>query len=376
MQFGAKSVWQIGIDEAGYGPILGPFVMAAVAIGRAGTLRAKEPWKLLEKVTDRARGRKKPADSEQWFVIADSKQVHRGSNRLAELEFHTLPVLWPWLDSDRRFPTLLERLSVSGLPPDMALACYRAALPLPICHGADEIMHRAEIWRDRLHRAGLVFDAPRIFVLLPPTINALIAKHGTKAVLPWLGWRELLSAWNAIMVRHTLAETCEVWCDRLGGRQYYAGLLCEALTGWQLQHYLETPGQCRYVFSAEAETSADGSSQAVSQKGRRPCRRSREQTVPIRCCDADKSPALGERRWTVVVTPLAETRSFAVALASMISKYIREVFMHHFNKYWQENVPGLRPTAGYPNDGKRFLRDIEPARRRLGLSQAELRRCR
>lgn len=369
-------MWQIGIDEAGYGPILGPFVMTAVAIGRPGALRAKEPWKLLEKVTDRARGRKKSADSQQWFVIADSKQVHRGSNRLAELEFHTLPVLWPWLGSDWRFPALLERLSVSGLPQDMALACYRAALTLPMCHGVDEIMRRAEVWRERLNRAGLVFDAPRIFVLLPPTINALIARHGTKAVLPWLGWRELLSAWNAILARHALAETCEVWCDRLGGRQYYAGLLCESLTGWQLQHYLETPRQCRYVFTAEAETLADGSSQAVSQQGRRPCRRGRERPAPIRRSDAGKSAASGERQWTVVVTPEAETRSFAVALASMISKYIREVFMHHFNSYWQEQIPGLRATAGYPRDGERFLREIEPARQRLGLTEAQLRRCR
>ncbi len=369
-------MWQIGIDEAGYGPILGPFVMTAVAIGRSGTLRAKEPWKLLEKVTDRARGRKKSADSEQWFVVADSKQVYHGSNRLAELEFHTLPVLWPWLGSDRRFSTLLERLSVSGLPQDMALVCYRAALPLPMCHEVDEIVHRAEVWRERLNRAGLVFDAPRIFVLLPPTINALITRYGTKAVLPWLGWRELLSAWNANMARHALAETCEVWCDRLGGRQYYAGLLCEALTGWQLQHYLEMPWQCRYVFTAEVETLADGSPRAVSQKGRRPCRRGREQPIPNRCSDAGTSAAFGERQWTVVVTPEAETRSFAVALASMISKYIREVFMRHFNSYWQEQVPGLRPTAGYPSDGERFLREIEPARRSLGLTEAQLRRCR
>lgn len=32
--------------------------------------------------------------------------------------------------------------------------------------------------------------------------------------------------------------------------------------------------------------------------------------------------------------------------------------MNQLNEYWQEKVPGLEPTAGYPVDAKRFLEQI------------------
>ena len=56
-----------------------------------------------------------------------------------------------------------------------------------------------------------------------------------------------------------------------------------------------------------------------------------------------------------------------VALASMVSKYLRELLMGCFNGYWLGEVPSLRPTAGYYQDGLRFLKEIEPHLRRLGV---------
>ena len=55
------------------------------------------------------------------------------------------------------------------------------------------------------------------------------------------------------------------------------------------------------------------------------------------------------------------------ALASMVSKYLRELAMRPFNAFWQRELPGLRPTAGYPVDARRFKQQIAPLQRRLGI---------
>ena len=53
----------------------------------------------------------------------------------------------------------------------------------------------------------------------------------------------------------------------------------------------------------------------------------------------------------------------------MVSKYVRELLMGEFNHFWREQVPGLKPTAGYPGDSRRFYADIRPAAERLGLKK-------
>jgi len=42
----------------------------------------------------------------------------------------------------------------------------------------------------------------------------------------------------------------------------------------------------------------------------------------------------------------------------MTAKYLRETAMRAFNAFWAERVPGLRPTAGYPGDARRFREEI------------------
>ena len=57
-----------------------------------------------------------------------------------------------------------------------------------------------------------------------------------------------------------------------------------------------------------------------------------------------------------------------VALASMLSKYLREISMLKFNAFWRSHLPDLKPTAGYPEDAKRFKADIAAVQARLGIS--------
>jgi len=78
----------------------------------------------------------------------------------------------------------------------------------------------------------------------------------------------------------------------------------------------------------------------------------------------------------IIFTEKAEAQCMPVAIASMLSKYLRECLMHRFNAYWKTHLPNLEPTAGYYTDGERFLRDIASKRAELGIRDEELVRCR
>jgi hypothetical protein len=59
---------------------------------------------------------------------------------------------------------------------------------------------------------------------------------------------------------------------------------------------------------------------------------------------------------------------FPVAVASLVSKYLRETAVEQFNRFWQAHVPGLRPTKGYPADAQRFRQDVAAKRTELGIA--------
>ena len=63
----------------------------------------------------------------------------------------------------------------------------------------------------------------------------------------------------------------------------------------------------------------------------------------------------------------AEDRHELVALASMVGKYVRECAMKLFNDWWAARIEGLRRTAGYGLDARRFWKDIRPHLDGLGV---------
>ncbi|MEY4841715.1 MAG: hypothetical protein RJA12_439, partial [Planctomycetota bacterium] len=68
----------------------------------------------------------------------------------------------------------------------------------------------------------------------------------------------------------------------------------------------------------------------------------------------------------------ADARHLPVALSSMTAKYLRELRMARLNAFFAERLPGLAPTAGYVQDGRRFLAEIEPLLASAGVQRDAL----
>src|SRR5262249_60903847 len=102
-----RMAWIIGIDEAGYGPNLGPFVMTSVACRVPDALQAADLWRVLQAAVRR---HTEPADDR--LLVEDSKLVYSSARGLLGLETGVLAaaapgqldaalrlagyVAWPW----------------------------------------------------------------------------------------------------------------------------------------------------------------------------------------------------------------------------------------------------------------------------------------
>ena len=78
-----------------------------------------------------------------------------------------------------------------------------------------------------------------------------------------------------------------------------------------------------------------------------------------------------DRHWEFRFLAKGE-RFLPIALASMLSKYHRELAMLRFNSFWQSHIPDLQPTAGYPEDAKRFKQAIAVVQKRLAIAEENL----
>lgn len=292
--------WVVGIDEAGYGPNLGPLVQTAVAVW----LPAADPagWDTLRGAVRRCHEKR-----DARILIDDSKKVYAGANGFARLEAGVGGGL--------------------GLTPTCAADLVRAV-------GLRAVSERlaGEAWFDGAEpvlgtaAAGAwPADAVRLAVanVVPaPAFNQIVTASGSKATVLSGGLVELLAD---LFARLPTGDDLAVVCDKHGGRNFYAPLLAAAFSAGWVVALAEGAAESRYRV--------DG---------------------------------LG-REVTAVFRPRADADSVAVALASMLAKYLREVCMRQFNRFWATHVPGLAPTAGYPVDAKRFFAEIRPAMAKLGI---------
>lgn len=307
----------IGTDEAGYGPNLGPLTITGT-LWESSDLET-DLYALLHQIVspDRARTRKQPS-----IQIADSKRVYQSSGSIQNLESGVLSLLYC---ATGKIPADWRELANLVCPPDTLsqlndqLWLRDQALELPIKSPIKQIKEWAEAFLDTSRRAEVKLMEIQCTAVFPPEFNRLVNQLGNKATL--------LSLETLAIVRRLKDQTdddLEIGCDKHGGRSRYAALIQENLTDSTVWVGDETSQSSDYCF------------------------REQDRDVSIRF------QAKGE--------------SFLpTALASMVSKYVREVFMMLWNSYWRDLIPEIKPTKGYPVDALRFKSDIQAVQNRLGI---------
>jgi hypothetical protein len=312
----------IGTDEAGYGPNLGPLVISATVWHVPQRMLRSDLYEVLADCVCSVLSRD---GDDPRLAIADSKQLYQPGD-LAALECGVLAALratglsascwreaWTQLD-----PTCGEFLAAVPWHGD-----YDADLPCAV--DPSQLALAAERFAAGLRRARVELAQMRSVAIFPLRWNELLDEYENKA--------SALSYCTLALVRDLAATLPEepilIVCDKHGGRNRYAGLL---------QHFFEDD----FI-----ETRREGRAVSIYQWGRAPRR--------------------------IEARFLAGGESFLPsALASMTSKYLRELAMAAFNAFWLRRNPALKPTAGYPGDARRFKDEIAPLQTTLGISDRQL----
>jgi hypothetical protein len=317
-----------GIDEAGYGPRLGPLVVSAAAYRLEGESAGPgELWDSLDAVV--ARPGRRGTDK---ALVGDSKKIYSSATGLERLERSLLALLTaagcPLADPEELAGEVLSEGCLTSLRSHPWYRSRGERLPLEACPRATADL--AGRLGACCAQAGIELLAPRVRLLAEGEFNRRVELVDNKATVLVGLVIELLKELRGAAGE----EALKLYVDRLGGRTDYSGILQGAFPG---------------AFVWEEEKTAKRQSYRL---------------------EGLAGPTGIEFRTK------ADRDCFPVALASMCSKYLREVLMRRFNSFWREVDSQIPATSGYYADSGPFLEAVREHCGRMGIEDQDLIRSR
>jgi hypothetical protein len=295
-----------GVDEAGYGPRLGPLCVgfAAVEVDRFDPLDPPNLWAALRPTVGRARARKATVQ------VDDSKRLKRATDR-------------PFEPHERSCRAHLGLLGIETATDVEALARLGCEAPAGSLGAMALLLDSASAaiainaLRRRTSAAGVGMAHLAVDAIGAARFNDAWRRTRSKGrielevIAPRLRW-----------VWERAGEGALVTLDRLGGRTRYGDVLRETLP--EAEEVLEiVRSPSRIVHRVRG----------------------------------------GGREMHVEVLVGGDGKRYPTALASIAAKWSRELVMARFNRAFSDLCPELKPTAGYGTDATRWICE---ARERLG----------
>jgi ribonuclease HII len=315
----------VGIDEAGFGPILGPLVVSSSALGMPDNLVWANLWEILRtSVSEKRTGLK------GRLLIVDSKKAFTRTIGIKHLRRTVLATLKHLSSEPKNLTELVSALCPDCLEHIAEYPWYKKAGDYQLGGDNADIdiavsMLRADLANQHIELLGLKSRCLEV-----AHYNRMVNAVDNKAKVLFTAVAELMQS----AMKDFASDDLDIVIDRQGGRSHYQRQLQLMFGESQLRIIHEDQERSSY----EMQTN--------------------------------------NRKIRVHFVVGADSRFLPVSLASMACKYLREVLVENINNYFLGFNPAIKPTAGYWQDGLRFIEDIKTHIPNLSFNANQLIRCR
>ena len=315
----------VGIDEAGFGPILGPLVVSSSTFSLPQHLIKADLWQILNKsVSNRCKhlaGR---------LLIADSKKAYSRQKGIKHLERTVLACLKCLCKEPSTLTELLTLLCPDCLERLSDYPWYKeAGSYCLLADEADKEIASAVLMGD-MSLNGIRLLQLRSCCLDVAYYNQMVGSVKNKS-------RVLFTAISRLIKEaydNFAGDDLQIIVDRQGGRVYYRTILQRMFPDMELKILSESPAASSYELQAEGKV------------------------------------------MRLHFVTAADGKFLPVSLASMMSKYLRQLLVESINLYFAGFHAELKPTAGYWKDGLRFIEDLKTKIPHVRYDSNQLIRCR
>ncbi len=315
----------VGIDEAGYGPLLGPLVVSSSSFSLPNELAGFDLWQKLKKSVSVSRkhlaGR---------LLITDSKKAYTKSLGIGQLQRTVLTVLKCLGKEPLTLTELLDILCPHRPEPLSDYPWYKDADALRLSGNCTDRTVASAVLADDLAGCNIKLLALQSCCLDVAYYNKMVKAVKNKASVLFTATAQLIKK----AYENSTDDMIHIIIDRQGGRTHYRTGLQMMFPQMELRILKEDQQLSSYELRAK------------------------------------------NRVLQINFMVAADQKYLPVSLASMVSKYLRELLVGCINRYFTSFCSGLKPTAGYWEDGLRFIEQLRKDLPNVRFDSEQLIRCR